>query len=77
MTKLLERAIAEASRLSDEEQDALAARILEEIDDEREWDRAFAATTDAQWDRLAAMARREIEAGGSKSLNDLIGPSGD
>lgn len=63
MTKLLERAVAEASRLPEETQDALAARILGEIEDERVWDRAFAGTTDEQWDRLAAMARRGIEAG--------------
>jgi hypothetical protein len=72
MTKLLERAVAEAARLPDEAQDALAARILAEIADEREWDRAFMATTDEQWDRLAGLARREIASGGSKPLNDLI-----
>jgi hypothetical protein len=73
MTKLLERAVAEAARRPDEEQDAIAARILAEIEDERAWDRAFAATTDEQWDRLAAMARSGIEAGGSKPLSELTG----
>ena len=73
MTRLLERAVAEAARLTDTEQDAIAANILAEIDDEREWDRLFSATSDGQWDQLAAMARKGIEVGGSKSLEDLIG----
>ena len=72
MTKLLERAVAEASARPEAEQDALAARILAEIDDEREWDRAFAATTDEDWDNLAAMARRDIAAGGSSPLDEVI-----
>ena len=72
MTKLLERAFAEAASLPEAEQDAIAARILAEIADEREWSRAFAATTDEQWDKLAAMARREVQDEGSTSLDELI-----
>ena len=74
MTPLLEHAVAEAACRSDAEQDAIAARILAEIDDERAWDRAFDATTDAQWDRLAALARSGIGTPGSVSLNALIDP---
>ena len=72
MTKLLERAISEAAARPEPEQDALAALILAEIDNERAWDRAFASTTDEQWDKLAAMARREISAEGSSPLADLV-----
>ena len=77
MTKLLERAFSEAAALPEAEQDALAARILAEIEDERGWDRRFAATSDAQWDKMAAKARREIENEGSKALNDVIRGRGD
>lgn len=59
MTKLLERAIAEAAALSEPEQDALAARILAEIEDERAWDRAFAETTEEDLDNLVAFARSQ------------------
>ena len=59
MTKLLERAVAEAAALPEPEQDALAARILAEIDDERAWDRAFAETTDDDLDNLVAFARSQ------------------
>ncbi len=72
MTELLERAFTEAASRPEEEQDAIAARILAEIEDERAWDRRFEATTDEQWDKLAAMARRDIGAEGSASLDDLV-----
>lgn len=72
MTKLLERAVAEASIRPEAEQNALAARILAELDDERKWDQSFAATTDEQWDKLAAMARRDTNSGGSSALGDLV-----
>lgn len=70
MTKLLERAFAAAARLPEEEQDAIAARVLVEIEDEGEWDRLFEATSEEQWDRLAAMARRGAAEGGA-SLDEL------
>ena len=73
MTKLLEQAVAEASRRPDDEQDLLATLILAEIEDEQKWAASFAATTDAQWDALAAMAQIDIESGGATSLDDLIG----
>lgn len=72
MTKLLERAFSEAAALPEAEQDAIAARILAEIEDERGWDSRFAATSDEQWDKLAAKARREIEDEGSAPLDDVI-----
>ena len=71
MTQLLERAFAEAGRLPADEQDALAARVLAEITDEREWDIRFAETTDAQWDALADLARTQIAEAGSRPTRDL------
>ena len=44
MTKLLDRAFEAASRLSAEQQDALAASILAELDAERRWDDLFAGS---------------------------------
>ena len=41
MTKLLERAIEEAKKLSESEQDALAQRLLLALDEQR-WDELFA-----------------------------------
>ena len=72
MTKLLERAFAEASSRPEAEQDAIATRILAEIEDEKGWEERFAATTDKQWDGLAEMARGDIKGEGSVPLDELI-----
>ena len=44
MTKLLERTFAEAGKISSDEQDLLASRVLDELTDEDEFDRAIAAS---------------------------------
>ncbi len=46
MVVLLEKALAEIRKLSESEQEALAAWILEEIESERRWETAFAASED-------------------------------
>jgi len=46
MTQLLEQAIAELNKLPAPDQDALAALILAEINDERRWETAFANSQD-------------------------------
>ncbi len=77
MTALLERAVNEAATLSDDEQNAIAARILAEKDDESEWGCLFASTTNEQWDRLAAIARHDIDAEDSSTLEERIRGEGD
>jgi len=62
MTELLEQAFAEASTLPTEEQDRLAAWILEELASERRWEEAFASSSD-KLAHLAAEARAERRAG--------------
>lgn len=63
MTELLERVIEQLKILPADEQDAIATCFLAEIEDEKSWKARFAATTDDQWDSLAAMVRQEITAG--------------
>lgn len=46
MTDLLERAFSEASKLSSEEQDKLAAWILEELASEQRWEAALHGSRD-------------------------------
>ena len=55
MTKLFEKAFAEAAKLPAEEQDALASAVLFEIESERWWDRLFAESFGS--DRAAREAR--------------------
>lgn len=72
MTELLERAIAQLKTLPVAEQDAIATRLLAEIEDEQRWKAQFESTTDAQWDRLADMVRQEIAAGDITPLADVF-----
>lgn len=60
MTELLQQAIAEIEKLPPEQQDAIASRFLEELQDEQKWSTRSTSTTDEQWDRMAAMVRRQI-----------------
>ena len=62
MTQLLKKALIEVNKLPPDKQNTIASIILEELEDERRWDRSFA---DSQ-DKLAQLARKvrtDIEAG--------------
>jgi hypothetical protein len=72
MTELLQRAMAAVSKLADEEQDAIATRLLAELEDEQAWQSRFAATTDNQWDNLAALVREEIASGDTVSTDEVF-----
>lgn len=68
MHKQLERAVAEASKLSEEEQAALGAWLLEELASERRWAEAFARSTDVL-ERLADEALADHRAGRTLPLD--------
>ena len=68
MTKLLEKALAEVSKLPKKEQDALATWILEELASEQRWEEAFAESSDVL-DRLADEALAEHREGRTKRLD--------
>lgn len=68
MTQLLQQAIGEAQKLPDADQDAIAAIILAEIEDERRWDERF-AKSQAQLGRLAQKVRDDIQAGRVQDLD--------
>jgi hypothetical protein len=74
MTELLRRAIVELEKLPDDQQDAIAARLLAELKDEQAWASRFEATTDEQWDRLAAMVRQDIANGETIPLDEIFPP---
>jgi hypothetical protein len=63
MTELLQQAIAQIQKLPPDQQDAIASRLLAELQDEQKWEARFAATTDDQWDQMAAMVHQEIASG--------------
>jgi hypothetical protein len=68
MTKLLEKAFAEAAKLSDDDQDALAKAVLEELASERRWDELFATSADVL-SELAEEALTEHRAGRTEPLD--------
>ncbi len=68
MTKLLEKAFNEASKLSSQEQDALAAIIIDELIAERRWEQAFDKSPDLL-EKLANEALEEYHAGKTLPLD--------
>ncbi len=72
MTELLQQAIAQIQQLPPDQQDAIAARFLAELQDEQKWENRFAATTDDQWDQMAAMVKQEIAKGETVPLDEVF-----
>ncbi|NJL41234.1 MAG: hypothetical protein HC899_34345 [Leptolyngbyaceae cyanobacterium SM1_4_3] len=72
MTELLQQAIAQIQQLPPDQQDAIASRFLAQLQDEQKWESRFAATTDDQWDQMAAMVRQEIASGETAPLSEVF-----
>ena len=62
MTLLLEKALKEVHKLSPDEQDAIAAVILDELADDRRWDAAFSGSQ-AKLAKLAQRVRADKKTG--------------
>jgi hypothetical protein len=71
MTELLKKAIEAVSKLPPESQDAIAARLLMELEDERSWDEAFAGSQD-KLARMADAALDEFKTGKTVPLEDIL-----
>ncbi len=69
MGKLLKKAISEASKLPESEQEAIGAWLLAEMDSERRWDDLFAKPI-ATLERMADQALKERKQG----LTTLLDP---
>ncbi|RJP26025.1 MAG: hypothetical protein C4527_16060 [Candidatus Omnitrophota bacterium] len=72
MTELLQRAITEIEKLPKEVQDTIAARILEELEDEHAWKIQFETTTAEQWDKMAEAVHQSISTGDTFSLDEIL-----
>lgn len=68
MTELLEKAFKKASKLPEVEQNALAKWVLEELEAEAKWERAFADSEDIL-DKLADEATMAYKQGKTKPLS--------
>jgi len=69
MGKLLEQAIEEAHKLSDEEQEAIGAWLLAEIESELRWDELFSRPPSEALRRMADEALAEHRAGRTLPLD--------
>jgi hypothetical protein len=71
MTDLLKKALDALSALPPERQNAMASLILAEIEDEKRWDEAIAASQD----KLAALADEalaEHKAGKTRPMDEIL-----
>lgn len=68
MSKLLDRAVRKARMLPEAEQNAIAAIILEELEDEALWEQAFSKSQDALT-KLAEEAMEEDRKGETKEFD--------
>jgi hypothetical protein len=73
MTKLLEKAFNRASKLPDSSQDAIAAIVLEELEDEKKWEISFASSQEAL-STLATIVRNEVKKKESLSFDPASRP---
>jgi len=71
MTKLLEKAFKEASRLPSKDQDVLAQWLLEELQSEQQWSQLLEQSSDFLG-HLADQARKEHEQGRSEPLDAQV-----
>lgn len=71
MTELLEKAFDKASKLSPEEQDILAQRLLYDLASEELWEQSFAKSQD-ELTQLADEALAEHRRGETKPLEDSL-----
>jgi len=67
MTQLMKQVLAEIGKLPEADQDAIAAIILDEIADERRWDKSFSRSQD-KLAKIAERVRDDIRAG---RVNDV------
>jgi len=72
MTALLQEALCRLELLSQEEQDTIAAQIIETLDDEEAWSRSF-RNKPAVLRSLAQEALEEHRRGETRPLDELIG----
>lgn len=68
MTQALERAFAEAAKLPDTEQDAIAAWLMEELESERRWTESFERSADLL-SQLADEALEDLRQGRTELLD--------
>ena len=68
MTDLLKKAVKKVERLPDDQQDAIASLILDELEDDERWEASFAESPELL-ERLASEGEREHAKGNTEPLD--------
>ena len=72
LTERLQRVVDQLSALPAEEQDALAALIEADLQEDRRWATALGEQHDLVLDRLLAEAQEQVERGEDRHLDELL-----
>ena len=70
MTQALSAAVASAAKLSEEEQNVLAAILLEEMESEERWGALFSGSQNLL-EQMASEAIQDFQAGRVKPIDEL------
>ena len=77
MSTLMNNLITRLKQKPPEKQEALASQFLSEMDDEEKWDKAFADTTDKQWQAMVDRAQKSVEENGAISSEEFYSRTGE
>jgi hypothetical protein len=72
MTELLRDLFSQLEQLPDDQQDAIASRLLTELNDDLRWEKNFEKTSETQWEKMAITVRQEILMGETIPLNEIF-----
>ncbi len=68
MTELLEKVITELKKLPPDQQDAIASRWMDELNDEQQWQETLEQPQSSFLDELAKKALNESSQGNTKKI---------
>jgi hypothetical protein len=72
LTERMRAVVEQVERLDEEEQDALAAAIQAELDEDRRWEAVMDDPHDLVLDHLIAEAKEQVARGEVHDLDDLL-----
>lgn len=71
LTERMRTVVEQVEQLDEEEQDALAAAIQAELDEDRRWEAAMDDPHDLVLDQLIAEAKEQVARGEARDLDEL------
>lgn len=72
LTERMRAVVEQVERLDEQEQDALAAAIQAELDEDRRWEAAMDDPHDLMLDQLIVQAKEQVARGEARDLDELL-----